>query len=432
MAPLIAYLIHSFPQYSSTFINDEVDEMRRQGCRLALFAVQHPGPAEYPPAFARFRDETTYVFPIDRMRFFKRHLDAMARRPWSYASSLAWIATRPGQSLRDRVRSLFHFAEAVYLYPEIRTRGCSHVHVHFLFGGAAIALFLYRMYGLSYSLTAHGSDIFLEKALQAEKLAHSRYTRVATEYNAAYLRPLIRDAHKGSLEVIPFGLDSSGLPPPAAVLPADGTSPIRVLAIGRLIWQKAHTLLLEACAAARDRGFDFHLRLVGEGPLRGETEEKIRALSLGDRTTLVGALPRDQVWAEYRNADVFVLSSVSEGSPFVILEAMAAGLPVIAPALHGIPEMIRDGRDGLLFRTGSVESLSEKLTQVLGNAILRKHLGSGAETSAKQFDHGVSVSRFRASLLSVLAAGGANAAGPAGAFSGISPGTMLQAAPSSP
>lgn len=404
MATVIAYLIHSFPQYSSTFVNDEVDEMRRQGCELALFAVQRPGPGEYPAAFRRFLDETTYIFPLNRPLFLGRHLRALASRPRSYAALAGWALTRRGQTFRDRLRSLFHFAEAVHLYPDLRARGCRHVHVHFLFGGAAIALFLNRLYGMPYSLTAHGSDIFLEKALQAEKLAHSRYTRVATEYNAAYLRPLIRDGHKGSLEVIPFGIDSSCLPRPAA--PADRNAPIRVLAVGRLIWQKAHALLLEACAAARDRGHVFHLRLVGEGPLRAETEERIRALNLGDRATLVGAIPREQVWAEYRKADVFVMSSVSEGSPFVILEAMAAGLPVIAPALHGIPEMIRDGHDGLLFRTGSVEDLTEKFVRVLGDAALRLSLGTGAEASAKSFDHSLSVGRFRASLLSAVAAGG--------------------------
>lgn len=403
MAQLIAYLIHSFPQFSTTFVNDEIDEMRRQGCGLALFAVQRPGPEEYPPAFQRFFDETTYVFPIGKIRFLTRHLGAFATRPGAYAATLAWILARPGQTFRDRLRSLFHFGEAVYLYPELRARGCRHVHVHFLFGGAAIALFLNRMYAMSYSLTAHGSDIFLEKALQAEKLAYSRYTRVATEYNAAYLRPQIGEAHKGSLEVIPFGIDSSGLPPHEAPAPADGSQPIRVLAVGRLIWQKAHALLLQACAAARDQGIVFHLRLVGEGPLRVETEERIRALHLENRVTLVGAIPREQVWAEYRKADVFVLSSVSEGSPFVILEAMAAGLPVIAPALHGIPEMIRDGHDGLLFRTGSAESLAEKFTRLLGDAALRQRLGRAAEASAKHFDHSVSVGRFRASLLLAMA-----------------------------
>ena len=412
MAQVIGYLIHSFPLYSSTFVNDEIDEMRRQGARIEIFAVQRPAEGEFPPAFARFREETTYVFPIRKGLFLRRHLAAALGRPRRYARSLAWIVARPGQKPKDRLRAIFHFAEAIYLYPEIRARGCRHLHVHFLFGGAAIALFLHRLYGLSYSLTAHGSDIFLEKALQAEKLAGSIYTRVATRYNADFLRPKLPRDRLPTLEVIPFGIDRAGLPPPAQ---AGNATPavraIRILAVGRLIWQKAHPLLLDACAAALRRGFRFHLRLVGEGPLRPALETQIRDLGLEATVTLAGALPRQEVWAEYRRADLFVLSSVSEGSPFVILEAMAAGLPVLAPALHGIPEMIRDGVDGMLFETGSAVALSEALARLLGDAALRLRLGLAAEAAAAGFDHSVSVRRFRQSLYASIAAVEAGKAG---------------------
>jgi glycosyltransferase involved in cell wall biosynthesis len=402
MAQMIAYLIHSFPLFSSTFVNDEIDEMRRQGCRIAVFAVQRPSDKEFPPAFARFREETAYVFPIRKGAFLRRHLAAALGRPWRYFGSLAWILGRRGQSPKDRIRSVFHFAEAVYLYPEIKARGCRHIHVHFLLGGAALALFLNRLYGMSYSLTAHGSDIFLEKALQAEKLERSIYTRVATRYNAEFLRPNLPPGRASTLEVIPFGIDRSGLPPGP---PESSAGPeLRVLAVGRLIWQKAHHLLLEACATARRKGFRFRLRLVGEGPLRPDLEARILALDLAGTVTLEGAWPRERVWAEYRKADLFVLSSVSEGSPFVILEAMAAGLPVLAPALHGIPEMIRDGRDGLLFETGSADSLAEGLERLLGDAALRQRLGSAAEAAANDFDHSRSVGRFRESLFASIAA----------------------------
>ncbi|MEO7776773.1 MAG: glycosyltransferase [Fibrobacteria bacterium] len=402
MAQVIAYLIHSFPLFSSTFVNDEIDEMRRQGCRITVFAVQRPSDAEFPPAFARFREETTYVFPMRKGAFLRRQLAAALGRPRRYFGTLAWILGRRGQGLKDRLRSVFHFAEAVYLYPEIRDSGCRHVHVHFLLGGASMALFLNRLYGLSYSLTAHGSDIFLEKAFQAEKLARSVYTRVATRYNADFLRPKLPSDRVSTLEVIPFGIDRSGLPPGPQEAAADPA--LRLLAVGRLIWQKAHHLLLEACAEALRQGFRIHLRLIGEGPLRPALEAQIRTAGLAEAVTLVGALPREQVWAQYRKADIFVLSSVSEGSPFVILEAMAAGLPVLAPALHGIPEMIRDGEDGLLFQTGSAASLTAGLLRLIKDETLRRRLGSAAEAAAVDFDHSHAVGRFRQSLYASIAA----------------------------
>lgn len=395
---MIGYLIHSFPLYSSTFVNDEIDEMRKQGAKLALFAVHPPGPEDSPPDFARFRDETTYVFPIRRGRMVARHLAALATRPVAYLKCLAWMLSRPKLGARNRVRSLYHFAEAIYLYPDIVARGCRHLHVHFLLGGASLALFMNRVYGLSYSLTAHGSDIFVDRLLQAEKLRHARFTRLATEYNAAFLRPLIPEPLRSTLHVIPFGVDRAKVPPAEAPRSGggpQGKAPLRILAVGRLIWQKAQNLLLQACADLDRGGSDFHLLLIGEGPLRSALEGQIRSLGLESRVTMAGAMPSAAVWREYRKADLFVLSSVSEGSPFVIMEAMACGLPVLAPALHGIPEMIRDGEDGLLFRTGSAEDLARKLGLLAGDAGLRLRLGRAAAASAADhFDQERSVARF--------------------------------------
>lgn len=401
MAEMIAYLIHSFPQYSTTFINDEVDEMRRQGARLALFAVQKPGKNEYPPAFERFVRETAYIFPIRLVPFFSRHFQALVGMPWRYLGNLAWILTRPGLGVKNKIRTLFHFAEAVQLYPDIRDRGCRHVHVHFLLGGSSVALFMKRMYGLNYSLTGHGSDIFVDRVLHAEKLAAARFTRLATEYNAAFLRPFLAENRRNSLHVIPFGIGKERIPLPAIEgldpTPAGegGVGPLRLLSVGRLVWQKAQYLLLDACAGLARKGHGFHLRLVGEGPLRPELEARIRSLGLEDQVTMTGAMPQDAVWEEYRKADIFILSSVSEGSPFVIMEAMACGIPVVAPALHGIPEMIEDGIDGKLFRTGSSESLTGSILELAGNRALRKRIGNAAAIRTRQFDNSRSVLLFR-------------------------------------
>jgi colanic acid/amylovoran biosynthesis glycosyltransferase len=401
MANAIAYFIHTFPQYSSTFINDEVDEMRRQGATIRLFAVQRPSDQEFPPAFKRFRDETRYVFPMHFGLFFLRHLNSLLTRPAPYLGVLSSILRHEKLNLKEKRRTLFHFAEAIYLYPEIRKSGCNHIHVHFLLGNASIAYFLAKVYGLTYSLTAHGSDIFVEKVFQSEKLSESLYTRVATEYNANVLKPLLGMGKGNRLQVIPFGIEKPQFVGSRKTNAASKS--IRIVSVGRLIWQKAQSLLVQACEKLVQEGFDFHLRLIGEGPLRNELETQVKNSGLNGVITFVGALPRDEVWQEYSNADLFVLSSVSEGSPIVILEAIASGLPVIAPALHGIPEMFHDGEEGLLFETGSMESLTHCLRKVLQDETLRTRLGNAAEKYSKQLDHSYSVGLFRQGLQASLA-----------------------------
>ncbi len=395
MAEIIAYLIHSFPLYSSTFINDEVDELRKQGAKIDLFAVQRPSAKEFPKAFTRFYQETTYIFPINYSLLIGRHLKAFLEQPFKFTKCLLWILTNSDLKFKQRLRTIFHFAEAIYLYPIFRKNGYRHLHVHFLFGGATIALVLNKIYGLSYSLTAHGSDIFIDKVLQKEKLAHAQFTRLATEYNAAFLRKILPISNHPTLHIIPFGIDLLNIPPAQNKENPTLNSPLQLLTVGRLIWQKAQHLLLEACAELMQEGFDFHLRIIGEGPLRIALEQQIKTLQLEEYVTLVGAIPSQEVWLEYKKADIFILSSVSEGSPFVIMEAMACGLAVIAPELHGIPEMIRNGVDGQLFNTGSAEHLKSIMTDLMKSPTLRQALGKAAEISVREnFEQCASVARF--------------------------------------
>lgn len=393
MAKPIAYFIHTFPLFSSTFINDEIDEMRKQGEEIVLFAIRAPIHGEYPAAFQRFRDETVYVFPIRLNQFISRHLKCLFQMPLKYLKLLSEIMLNKQMRTKDKVRTVLHFAEGVYFYPEIIAKGCSHLHVHFLFGNASIAYFLKKLYGLNYTLTAHGSDIFVECVMQKEKLAFARWVRVATEFNAIKLRTNLDPGDSMKIEVIPFGIEKPNIVEVTS-RESDGKN-IRLIAVGRLIWQKAHHFLLNVCKKLKDEGHVFSLRLVGEGPLRSDLESQIKNLNLEEVVILVGALPRELVWQEYQKADVFVLSSISEGSPIVILEALASGLPVIAPSLHGIPEMFRNGVEGLLFETGSEESLYETLKKIIVDETLRKQLGNAAEILSKQLDHKTSITRFR-------------------------------------
>jgi glycosyltransferase involved in cell wall biosynthesis len=125
-------------------------------------------------------------------------------------------------------------------------------------------------------------------------------------------------------------------------VPADR---LMLLAIGRLDRWKAYDRLLEAMARL-DRGSGPHLVLVGDGELHGELEAQARRLGVRDRVTFAGY--RRDVGRLLQAADLFVISSRKEGLPMVLLEAMAARLPVVATRVGAIPDALGDGRDGLL------------------------------------------------------------------------------------
>jgi colanic acid/amylovoran biosynthesis glycosyltransferase len=395
---MLVYLIHTFPVYSSTFIINEVRVMREMGEQIRIFSVQRPGRGDYPPGYDSYAHETAYVFPLHPGKLLLRHVKCLLASPRHYVRALHSALTWGKMKLRNRCRTLVHFIEAVYVYPELKAAGCSHLHAHFLSGSASIALFLNQLHGIPYSLTAHGTDIFVEEVLLQEKMAHARFTRVGTEFNRRYLSGLPRQCKPPNISVIPFGIDSGLLAAAAPV--CDACAPVRVLSVGRLVWQKAHELLLEAADKARRQGREFRVSIVGEGPERPKLEAVIRQRELGGVVELAGAKPEDDVHRAYTACHIFVLSSVSEGFGLVLVEAMAAGLAVIAPRLRGIPEIITDGVNGRLFETGNADGLASILVELLNDDAQRSRLGKEAIAQARRYENGALVREFRGVLRS--------------------------------
>lgn len=169
---------------------------------------------------------------------------------------------------------------------------------------------------------------------------------------------------------------------------ADGAPPV-VVAVGRLAAPK-DPLTLVAALARLEPG-SFRALFVGDGPDRTVVAGAVDAAGLGGAVRLLGA--RDDLPGLLAGADVFVLSSRSEGFPLSVLEAMAAGLPVVASAVGGIPEAVIDGETGLLVSPGDASALAVALRALLADGLRRRALGmAGCGRAAARFD----VARFRA------------------------------------
>ena len=162
----------------------------------------------------------------------------------------------------------------------------------------------------------------------------------------------------------------------------DGDPP-RIVTVGRLAPPKDILTLLRALAAVDAK--TFSVLVVGDGPDRAAAETEIRALGLAGAVELAGE--RRDVPALLASADVFVLSSLSEGAPFSILEAMAAGLPVIASDVGGVAELVADGETGLLVPPADPARLAEALERLLQDRSLRRRLGEAGHARARdRFD----------------------------------------------
>jgi glycosyltransferase involved in cell wall biosynthesis len=180
-----------------------------------------------------------------------------------------------------------------------------------------------------------------------------------------------------------WGLNRSGIgvltnpaPAPVDVEPAALPAGTFVF-VGRLTEQKA----LPVALAALGEVPDAHLVLVGDGPERESLERRVRDLGLVDRVRFLGSVPREEVLAQLAGARAAVLSSAWENLPHAAVEALSVGTPVVSTAVGGVPEVVRDGENGLLVPAGDVSALAAALRRILDDDALRDRLAAGAQPS---------------------------------------------------
>ena len=165
--------------------------------------------------------------------------------------------------------------------------------------------------------------------------------------------------------------------PPAAEIAAEALEPNTFVFAGRLTRQKALATAIDAIArvpAAR-------LVVIGDGPEREELERHVRRAGLNGRVAFLGRRPRDEVLRVLSGAYAAVLSSDWENLPHAAVEALAVGTPVVSTAVGGVPEVVRDGVNGLLVAPGSAEELAAALRRLVDDPELRSRLAAAAQPS---------------------------------------------------
>jgi len=178
---------------------------------------------------------------------------------------------------------------------------------------------------------------------------------------------------------------SLGIPPDALV----------VGIVARLAAAKDHRSLFDAFRIVRETSPSTRLLVVGDGPLRGELEEHVRRLNLDNAVVFTGA--RRDVPALLSAMDLFVLSSQTEGLAMTLLEAMAAGLPVVATRVGGNPEAVADGETGALVVPGDPPELARELIRFLSDASLRERMGAAGRLRAtRRFSNGAMRASYEA------------------------------------
>lgn len=257
------------------------------------------------------------------------------------------------------------------------------LHTHLVHGDVYGAIAARRL-GLPYVSTRHNDDRYLLGPFRYVDRFFARGAARLIAISDAVRVFLERAGHDpAKLLTIRYGLDAGPAEPSEPTpedcgIPAD--APL-LLAVGRLIEQKDHPTLLRAFALVHAARPDARLAILGGGPLEEATRALARELGVADAVVLPGrTAPRD--WLE--RADVFVHTSRWEGFGIVLLEAMLAGLPVVATRVSAVPEVVADGETGLLADPGDVETLAAHLRELLDDPVRARSLGELGRLRAEQ------------------------------------------------
>lgn len=165
-----------------------------------------------------------------------------------------------------------------------------------------------------------------------------------------------------------------------------------VICIAKMRREKGHDVLVDAFALVREQLPDARLVLVGDGDLQPAIAARADGLGLGDSVTFAGAVP--EIWPYLAEASVFALASHSEAFGIAVVEAMAAGLPVVAPAVGAMPELVTPGVSGELYPPGDHAALARHLVDLLSSPERRRRMGEAAVETAARFHIDKTVERY--------------------------------------
>ena len=372
----LAYLFERFPSFTQTFCYREVVELRRQGCAPVVFSIR---PAEEGPAENWDTGLVRQVSYLPEEKTLVREVEQSIGRGELSSAAAEAIGNWGRQTDFLRLYQAAHVG--------MRLKKNTHLHAQFAGMAARTAYWIKQFFGIPFSFTAHANDIFVPRlfAIDLGQLIDSASSVVTeSDYAANFLRERFSQ-HTAKIRCVYNGLDFSNFPR------ADFVSPVPlIVSIGRLIEKKGFSDLIAACRILAESGCNFCCEIIGEGPLENDLRAQIEASNLTEKVTLAGAQSEAEVTRRLADARVFVLACTrdahggTDNLPTVIMEAMAAGLPVVSTTLAGIPEMVQPGITGELVSPGAPQELANAIALMITDPARAREFGNKGFVVARE------------------------------------------------
>lgn len=380
----IGYVVSLFPCWSETFILNEIIELEKRGFGITIFSIRKDLEEFTQHKAKQFLKNTRYAHTS---KVIIALLYWLLKRPLVFASLILIVLNQRYASFREALKNIYAFFAGCYFANIAEKERLTHIHAHFATYPALTALVMSKLIDIPFTFTAHAHDIFLDKTLLKEKIDAAKAIIAISNYNKRYISDYCQNGAYSKVKVIHCGLDLkdfSGI---------DSEHKVNtVLSVGRLTRMKGFEYLIRACSRLRNH-IPIQCHIIGDGPLRDKLERLIIALGARNYIKIEGVLDNDSIKRSMKDGAAFILPSVwdkqdgQDGIPVVLMEAMASGIPVVSSNISGIPELVEDGKTGLLVEPGNVEQLSQKILQLLNDKEMQSHLAqAGRRKVEEEFD----------------------------------------------
>ncbi|HKW13492.1 MAG TPA: glycosyltransferase [Candidatus Krumholzibacteria bacterium] len=389
--PRIAYVASEFPRLTETFVLREVGEMERRGIAVSLFSIR-PRPTRTLHADAKPYLEKTHYAPWFGVAHMAAFFSLLIRKPAGVMRGIGFLLRDSIAHARYPAVILKTFLATAKLFlftKQMEDDGVVHVHGHFANIPTTQAALAARVLGITYSFTGHAWDIFVPRnqAGLAEKIHGAQFVATCTGFNSRLLSNIAQPADRAKIVLNYHGLDL------AAYRASAARDDNRIVAGGSLVEQKGLRYLIDAAALLRDRGLDFRIEIVGDGPLFDAFAEQINKHQLMHLVALVGSMPHEELMLRMGSAAMVVLPCIEtsggymDGIPNILIESLALEVPVVSSNISGVPELVVPGENGLLNAPRDVPALADAIESLLRDPERARAMGrAGRARVEKMFD----------------------------------------------
>ena len=377
MQKKLVYLLAEFPEHTQTFVRDEINEMIKNNVHVTVVAQRcgkdykisddHSAWTKADIAYL-----TGYVARHTVLGYIIKNLFC---NPLRLLSTFILFKRYYSPTLSYGFSYVLHAAHIMEKYQP------DHIHVHFAFRAAELAVFVSKLTGIPFSVTAHANDIFTNPVNIDFKFSYAQFIVAISKFGRDYIcNTLTSDNPKicDKVNIIHCGIDPEIVNKNTGAVSNDKIS---ILSVGRLVEKKGMEFLIKACHTLVEKGIkDFKCVIIGDGPLLADLLTLRDELMLHDYVDLAGTKSHDEIINILTSTDIFVLPCIKtkdndmDGIPVSLMEAMAMSVPVISTPISGISELIHGG--GHLCNTEDVDDLTDKIESLYNmSANERGHLG---------------------------------------------------------